>query len=242
MCQRVRQILPAYPHTAPTRFIRPKPLTRHLDQQNNVLRKFLIVTWYRRGRLVKPVWLYAYMHACTLPAVNLNCHILHERPRFGYYSLWLVVNKARMDIVLPACYTFQFPIFRCQRFVLWTQWCTTDGGVVFAEKSDGDPSLIKPWYMHICMHACNVACSSVPHCWIIITGLSYVLTNEEVGDGEEWLSGPMQPVHVCQGCPIMDFGCIKDRGSVNDRKPILDCGACTLRVGFMIEDMLNCLV
>ena len=27
---------------------------------------------------------------------------------FGYYSLWLVVNKARMDIVLPACYTFQY--------------------------------------------------------------------------------------------------------------------------------------
>ena len=27
--------------------------------------------------------------------------------KFGYYSLWLVLNKARMDIVLPACYTFQ---------------------------------------------------------------------------------------------------------------------------------------
>ena len=27
--------------------------------------------------------------------------------RFGYYSLWLVVYKARMDIVLPACCTFQ---------------------------------------------------------------------------------------------------------------------------------------
>ena len=26
---------------------------------------------------------------------------------FGYYSLWLVVYKARMGIVLPACCTFQ---------------------------------------------------------------------------------------------------------------------------------------
>ena len=31
----------------------------------------------------------------------------HERHLFGYYSLWLVVYKARMDIVLPACCTFQ---------------------------------------------------------------------------------------------------------------------------------------
>ena len=42
----------------------------------------------------------------------LRCYVfqikeINERPRFGYYSLWLVVNKARMDIVLPACYTFQ---------------------------------------------------------------------------------------------------------------------------------------
>ena len=42
--------------------------------------------------------------------VLIQCN---ERPRFGYYSLWLVVNKARMDTVLPAWYTFQCSILQC---------------------------------------------------------------------------------------------------------------------------------
>ena len=46
----------------------------------------------------------------TLYLMNLNnipSNFFHERHLFGYYSLWLVVYKARMDIVLPACCTFQ---------------------------------------------------------------------------------------------------------------------------------------
>ena len=31
-----------------------------------------------------------------------------KRNGFGYYSPWLVVNKARMDTVLPACCMLYF--------------------------------------------------------------------------------------------------------------------------------------
>ena len=43
---------------------------------------------------------------------------LHERHLFGYYSLWLVVYRARMDIVLPACCTFQHPVALIVQYVL----------------------------------------------------------------------------------------------------------------------------
>ena len=53
-----------------------------------------------------PARTHARIHA-HYPLKILKCHTLHERPRFGYYSLWLVVNKARMDIVLPACFQIE---------------------------------------------------------------------------------------------------------------------------------------
>ena len=44
---------------------------------------------------------------------------------FGYYSMWLVVNKARMDIVLPACCTFQYTSDGQQHCTALTQASST---------------------------------------------------------------------------------------------------------------------
>ena len=113
MCQRVRQILPAYPHTASTRFIRLKPQTRHLDRQNNVLSNILYLS--RRIDKEGHSNLSDCMHACT-HTTHCNSKLSYSTSyyrkiftnRVGYYSLWLVVNKVTINTIFPACYTYLY--------------------------------------------------------------------------------------------------------------------------------------
>ena len=50
-----------------------------------------------------------YSTCCKLNSLNkpILAQSSHTIPTWVFYSLWLVVYKARMDIVLPACCTFQ---------------------------------------------------------------------------------------------------------------------------------------
>ena len=64
----------------------------------NVISIRIIIKLYQQGN---EVHVFREVRRSTYRATDVN---LHETPsRFGYYSLWLVVYKARVDTVLPAC-------------------------------------------------------------------------------------------------------------------------------------------